>query len=116
VACDVWLLTNIPLDELPPDQLVSMRDCMGAPLGVNIFLWQRFMDAVEALAQEYGVATQAMLMERMRASKPTVRKYMDALEEIGDWERATIKKGTGGMPSRGLRRGEQKEKNINSIY
>ena len=108
VACDVWLLTNIPLDELPPDQLVSMRDCMGAPLGVNIFLWHRFMEAVEALVQEQGVATQAALAERMGASRPTIRKYTDALLATGEWIEGLIPRGKGGgsgARARGLSRG-----------
>jgi len=107
VACDVWLLTNIPLDELPPDQLVSMRDCMGAPLGVNIFLWHKVIEAAEMLDEEFGGVTADALAERTGVSRPTARKYMDVLVGTGEWVEQITRRGKGGgacRPSRTLRK------------
>jgi hypothetical protein len=104
-ACDVWLLTNLPLEGLPPDALVSVREVLGAPEGVHPYLWQRLVEAAEELAARHGVVTAPALAERLGASRPTIYKYMALLEGTGAWERALVKRGAGGgsgAPARAL--------------
>lgn len=36
---DVWLLTNLPLAALPPDELLDIRGLFGAPAGIDPYRW-----------------------------------------------------------------------------
>jgi len=40
---DIWLLTNVPLYELPPDYLLSQAEVLKAPPGVNIWNWSELI-------------------------------------------------------------------------
>jgi hypothetical protein len=101
----VYLLTNIPVDELPPDQIVTMRDLVGAPLGVNIFDWSVLIEICEKIELECGAVRVDELAERMGVSRTTALKYFDMLTDTGEWETALVKKDAkGGRPSASLLR------------
>ena len=78
---DVWLVTNIPVEELPPTRLVSMRETLGAPPGVNLWKWLDFVDAIENIQ----VVTTKIITEECDIDCRTVRKYFGLLVESGEW-------------------------------
>lgn len=43
---DVWLLTNLPLAQLPPDRLFSLPELFGSPKGVDPYRWPAVLDLV----------------------------------------------------------------------
>lgn len=83
---DVWLLTNLPIDELPPVQLLSTRELFGAPEGVDAFRWRQFMAWATALAEERGFVTVADIIE-WGAGRDSAQRYMVALVEVEGWRR-----------------------------
>jgi hypothetical protein len=99
---DIWLLTNIPVTELPPNELLSTAEALGAPEGTNPYLWAR----VEALAREQEVITIADIVERLKIERRAAGKYIDLLVQTGHWEKAAIKSGRRGRPQAAARRKE----------
>jgi len=99
---DIWLLTNIPIWELPPDELLTMREILAAPEGVNVFEWDKFVIAVAELCRDFGMATKEAIMEVAQLSGPTASKYMDLLEAGGGWERAIVPSQGPGRPARAI--------------
>lgn len=81
---DIWLITNIPISILPPDELITMREIMDAPLGVNIFTYDSALQMAREIEAENGIVLIQDLLER-GISKPTASKYFDALIESGEW-------------------------------
>ena len=49
---DIWLLSNLPLPELPPAELLSLHELLGAPANTQPHKWNATMQAFERLAQE----------------------------------------------------------------
>lgn len=101
----VYLLTNIPIDELPPTKLLTIRELMDAPIGVDVFKWRDVVEFVENLEKEQGFVTVSDLVDGLGISKPTALKYMDALLDSNCWEQAIVKS-TGGRPPKAIRRGD----------
>lgn len=99
----VYLLTNVPIDELPPVKLLTIRELMGAPVGVDVFKWGEVVRVAESLCEEQGFVTVSDFTERFGISKPTALKYMDELMAAGDWEQAIVKS-RGGRPPKAMRR------------
>ena len=100
---DIWLLTNLAIDALPPTELLTMRDILDAPKNVDIFKWEKVIGEVERIFEEKGVVT----IDDLAAtgiSYPTARKYFDVLEASGEWKpvRALVK--TGGSRPRTIAR------------
>jgi len=97
---DVWLLTNLPLLELPPTELLSIRELFGAPEATNVFLWSRIL----AYAREQGYITYSSLIDEFGVHRETVKKYMDMLIATGEFERAVVATGKRGNPPVMVRR------------
>lgn len=100
----VYLLTNIPIDELPPFKLLTIRDLMDAPEGVDVFLWSNVLDWADEQFNKFEAVTTSDFVNKFGINKRTALKYMDALVEGGDWELAIVKS-TGGRPPKAIRRG-----------
>jgi hypothetical protein len=100
----VYLLSNIPIDELPPTELLTIREVMGAPVGVDVFLWERLIEFVNKLANQNGLVASSDLIEKFGISKPTALKYMDMLIDSGDWEPAIIRQKAEGRSPRALKK------------
>lgn len=96
---DIWLLTNVPLPELPPAELISIRELMGAPEGVDIYRWPEVLE----LAQELGTVTTSDLMGYFNLDRHTAYRYLDQLVETGEFERAVVKTGKRGRPPAAVR-------------
>lgn len=88
-AADVWLLTNIPLAELPPDELLSYGDLVGAPPGVWWWGWLRFAEAATARClyneARYGqrnvICRELLEDDTLDLSANTIRLYWRQAEE-----------------------------------
>lgn len=81
----VYLLTNIPIDELPPTRLLSIADLMDAPQGVNVFTWSDTYKRLENYANEHGAMTLKQIQEVAEVTAPTAMKYRDILTEKYGW-------------------------------
>ena len=88
-SVDIWLLTNLPIDQLPPVELLSLREVMGAPVGVNVFIWKGALDKMDDFlrqAEENGLAISVTeFAERGNVDPGTAKKYMQALVDTGQW-------------------------------
>lgn len=98
----VYLLTNIPIDELPPTQLLTIRELLGAPDAVDVFKWSAIAQWCEGL--DYIDARQ--LVDEFGIDKKTALKYLDTLKETGEWEcgEAIRRKGARGPRPKALHR------------
>jgi hypothetical protein len=107
---DIWLLTNIPIESLPPDQLVTMREIMDSPEGVSIFKWAQVQELAKAQDEIYLCD-----LVNLGMSEHTAKKYLERLVEMG-WQPGVKKPedARGGRPKRYVRRGVFREsiKNI----
>jgi len=96
---DIWLLTNIPLDELPPDRLLSFADIFSAPERVNPFKWDEVLTAVAEIDERQGYVTIKDIMACTSVSKDTAYAYWKMLLASGKWEKLppsiTQKRGRG---------------------
>ncbi len=91
---DIWLITNVPIEGLPPNELLTMRDVMGAPEGVDIFKWER----VQRLMDERKTIVIADLVG-LGLSYETANRYMDIIETMEGWQRS-VTKSRHGKPTR----------------
>lgn len=96
---DIWLLTNVPIQSLPPDELLTMRDILQAPEGVDIFKWEK----VQRLMEAQDVITVSDLVS-IGLHNETARDYLDRIEKLPGWERSASKTGQRGRPTRTVRR------------
>lgn len=74
---DVWLLTNVPLNDLPPDRLLSITDLFEAPKGVDPYEWPKVLDLVEAAGGEGIDAEQ--LQQKLNLADRTAERWFAAL-------------------------------------
>jgi len=79
---DVYLLTNLPIDELPPDETVTWKDALNVPDGIAPAQWLKVCDWADEIKAEQGVVTIEAFMQR-GVSRNSANKYVDALIERG---------------------------------
>ena len=95
---DVWLLTNLPLADLPPDALLNLNDLYDAPHGVNRARWTE----VEALATRLGgKITTADLVTHLHLPERTAQRWIDAASHHPAWK-VRMLPSDGGRPMRVL--------------
>jgi hypothetical protein len=85
---DVWLLTNIPLDEFTPE-ITTVRQVLGTPVGVNPWGWLAVRDWAYAHAEAHGGVTTRDMQDKLGISRKTASKYMTMLIESEEWETYT---------------------------
>jgi len=93
---DIWLLTNVPIWSLPPDELLTMRDVLQAPDGVDIFKWEK----VQKIRNENGEVFVSDLTA-IGFHSETASKYIDLLVSMGDEKGARKPGPKGGRPEKG---------------
>lgn len=98
---DIWLLTNIPVPQLPPTELLTMSDVMEAPDGVDIWRW----GDIQNLLETQPVITKKDIMG-VGFSENTAIRYFEKIAQMDGWELAVIKTGKRGMPPKALKRNE----------
>lgn len=96
----IYLLTNLPIDDLPPTQLVTNRWLMDAPEGVNIYKWQQVIELTTRIEAEKGYFTLKDIMDNLGYDKKTAIRYRQQLIESGAWsiETVAVKTHTRGRP------------------
>ncbi len=105
---DVWLLTNVPIDDLPPSELLSIQELFGAPEGVDAYRWLEVLDIADAFHEAGTPLRSVDLVERLKVSPYTARHYLDCLEtqQRGRWRAEKVlvpnKAGKVGRPAQAL--------------
>lgn len=87
-AVDIWLLSNLPIDELPPTKLLSVRDVLSAPQGVNPFEWDKIVQVAGQIAADKGAVTAYDLTEILGIARRTAAKYLDMIIALDGWTKA----------------------------
>ncbi len=100
---DIWLLTNVPLDELPPTKLMDVRELFDAPEGVNPFLWYRALQIAERCDRENGLVTVDDLVAG-GILRDTAYTYLHRLHEEMGWLIESVRRDGKGRPKLGVRR------------
>ncbi len=96
-SVDVWLLTNLPLVDLPPDTLFSLNDLFEAPPGTDRARWHE----VEAIAQRQELVTADDLVRELGLPERTARRWIEAAAQHPGWK-STERPSRGGRPMRGI--------------
>ena len=96
---DIWLLTNVPIWSLPPDELLTMRDILSAPTGVDIFKWEK----VQKLMESQDVITISDLTST-GLHYETASNYLSLIAKMPGWEMAAVKSERGGKPKKTVSR------------
>lgn len=79
---DVWLLENLPVDELPPTRLLALRDLFDAPVGVNVFEWPNVLALADLFWEEGRSLTAEDVAEHLNVTVRTGRSYLQKLLEV----------------------------------
>lgn len=94
-SVDVWLLTNLPIPEFPPHELISLNDLYGAPVGIDHARWT----AILALAERQGGHfTVADLATALSLSQRTARRWVEVLSITPGWIVQAQAQGKHGRP------------------
>jgi hypothetical protein len=83
---DIWLFTNVPIDSLPPDELLTMRDLVGSPEGVDTFKWLKVQELMESKTE---ISTSDLIA--VGFTRNTASKYLDLIASQDGWEKAVVK-------------------------
>lgn len=94
---DVWLLTNVPLDNLPVE-LISLRELFDAPEGVDPYRWPEVMQLAETRMEQSDIVTTADLVDAGLCKQAAARRYLDALAARFDWQTITAPANGRGRP------------------
>ena len=77
---DLWLLTSVPIHELPPTRLLTVRDLFGSPPRVDPYQWQALLDLANERSQaENPVLTVGDVVAVLGCAFGTASKYVDLL-------------------------------------
>jgi hypothetical protein len=91
----VWLLSNLPIAELPPTELVELRDLLGAPEETDIFLWAQALRIAAEMSAAQGFVTTADLKERLGMDRRTAWKYIERIAAMEGWDLGAVRRGVG---------------------
>lgn len=83
-AVDIWLLTNRPMETLPPTRLWTLRELFNAPEGVDLWVWPEVMKVADAYYAANAPLTTADLMSAIGIQKAVARHYIDVLKTLVD--------------------------------
>ena len=100
----VWLLSNLPLLDLPPAALYSIHDLNEAPAGVDPWMWPRVLQVANQCSATYGCVTTTNLIDMLSLSARTARKYIDLLAEQPQWTPAVAPRQSAGRPVKAAQR------------
>lgn len=108
---DVWLLSNVPIDQLPPTELLDFDDIFQTPDPIrevigNPFVWHKIERAIADLESERQSnpaldITVALVAERAGISGTTVRRVWELLPVVGHYDLVEVRGGRG-RPKRAL--------------
>ena len=84
----VWLLSNLPIAELPPAALVTIRELLQAPAGMDAYLWPQVLAVAERCCAANGFVTSQDLIGALGLHRNTATKYIDLLAKREGWTQA----------------------------
>lgn len=87
----VWLLANLPIADLPPTQILDMRDLVGAPADADIFLWANALQCAAKASAARGYVSSTDLVEALGIDKRTARKYIEQISDLEGWEPGAVR-------------------------
>lgn len=94
---DVWLLTNVPLPNIPVE-LVSLHELFDAPAGIDAYRWPEVVATAQARMDAAGMVTTADLVDAKLCQKPAAKKYLEALAQAHGWQIVTAPASGRGQP------------------
>lgn len=100
----VWLLSNLPIWELPPSELLQIRDLFDAPPDVDAFRWTEVLRVAHTCCDRQGYVTSADLSAVLGLDNRTARKYVERLAAQPQWDNAAVRAGRGRPPKAAQRR------------
>lgn len=83
----IWLLSNVPLDELPPHELLSVSEVINCPSDIKPWVWLDILTYADGVRDAPGIITTRDVMVRFECDNDTARKYMRRLTSHSDWQR-----------------------------
>lgn len=81
---DVWLLTNLPLPNIPVT-LVSLHELYDAPPGVDVYRWPDVVTIAMQQVDAQGYISSADLERAGVCKRPAARRYLEALATAFAW-------------------------------
>ena len=96
-SIDVWLLTNVPIPDLPV-QLVSLADLFGAPPEVDPYRWPEVVAFAAERIATMGMVLSSDLVDARLCQQNTAAKYMRALADQQGWQVTTAPASGRGKP------------------
>lgn len=79
---DVWLLSKIPIKELPPDHIRTITEIWGGPRrGIEAQRWLAFKEFADKRLEEGEVITSADVVSALGVTAATARKWITLLVE-----------------------------------
>jgi len=100
---DIWLLSNVPVPELPITELLTTREAVGSPVGVDPYRWLELLAVVGEAGAAGGPVTAATIQEQMVCSRMTAWRYFQHLAAaFGDALTVIETASEGGKPARAL--------------
>jgi hypothetical protein len=103
---DVWLLLNLPLTDLPPDQIVTTQELLRGPvdLPVDPWKWSRVLALADRCWEAEETITAGLIAKECGVAAPTARRYLAYLAEQQPerWEPSALIPRGRGRPSVGM--------------
>lgn len=96
-AVNVWLLTNVPIPNLPVD-LVSLAALFDAPPDVDPYTWPAVLNCAEKRMQAAGMVLSTDLVDAGICQAKAATKYLRALADQFGWEVVTAPANGRGKP------------------
>lgn len=95
----VYLLTNLPIDQLYPDVLLTIRDLLSCPPDVPPFNWTSYLRFARDWAAKHGVVSANDMAERFSIKRKTATKYIEYIAQQKGWESAALRTSMRGKSS-----------------
>jgi hypothetical protein len=107
---DVWLITTIPIANIPLTGLLTYSDVFGMAkdAGVNVWMWEEIVKVAEEAEAVRGAVTTLDMIEKLGVTRATACRYVRAIAKMPGWQEARVlgaeRKGKGGNPRVGAQR------------
>jgi|GEM_PF-1967618 len=103
---DVWIFSNLPLDDLPPSRVWTVEELLrgGGDVPVDPLRWAKVLELAEQHYQQGEPITAGQIAKALGVAAPTARRYLAHLYDVqrDRWQvPALIPRGRG-RPSHGL--------------
>ena len=88
--CDIWLLSNLPVAELPPTRLLSIQEVFDAPDGIDAFKWDAALYYGAEIMRAQGHVAVHDLADALDVGLTLAGRYLDLLIQHYGWQRAAV--------------------------